>query len=142
MSPISFGLPLLSPALQGASRAVGEGIDFLQTLWTAPPPSTPAAPPAPSPRLSLNPAVADLQRMIAGELGSAGFGDALPLEIADDGFGDIRVLSDHPDRRAIEQLLNSHPIIAGRFRALAGHQAPLTTLRLAIPAPSSFDTRA
>ena len=142
MNPLSYAAALISPAMQGVSQAAAGGADFLQALLARDTSSAAAAPPSPAPfadQFDSDPNVSDLQRLIAEELRRGGYADALPLEITDDGFGELRVESDHPERRAMERLLTAHPLIAHQFGGLRSSVEFTSTLRVTIPAQAAFE---
>jgi hypothetical protein len=140
MNPLTLGIPFLPAALRGASQLAAGGVDFLQSLTT---PSTAlTSPVVTSPPADQASTFASFQQRVGKELAQAGFGEALPLEIVDDGTGGIRVVSDHPQRHAIEQFLNEHPTLLQQFQQLVqqrGADASAGPLRLTIAATSGFD---
>lgn len=140
MNPLSYAALLVSPAIQGVSRIAAGGAGFLQALGS-PQAKTDTAAQAPI-SFSADPKIADLQRLVAEELRRAGYAEALPLEIQDDGFGDIRVLSDSPDRGQMERLLNDHPLIAHGFEQLRSSVEFTSTLCMTIPGQAAFELSA
>lgn len=134
MNPLALGLPLALPSLSIAAQAAVGGLGLLKAL-VAPP--TAAAPSAAGGSES---ALSSLQRAAAEEVRRGGFGAALPLEVADHGQGGLSVLSDTPDRSAIERRLNANPYIVQQFRALADRAGAL--FRLTIPAGNTLDAAA
>jgi hypothetical protein len=134
MNPLALGLPLAFPSLSIASRAAGSGLGFLKTLLS---PSSPNPSPAAE---TVGTRTVELQRAVAEEVRRGGHGAALPLEVADFGQGGLSVLSDTPDRTAIEQRLNANPYIVQQFRALAERAGAL--FRLTIPAGKTLDASA
>jgi hypothetical protein len=134
MNPLALGLPLALPSLSIASRAASNGLGFLKSL-VAP------ALPSPAPRTgSPSAGLTDLQRSVAEEVRRSGFSAALPLGVAGFGQGPLSLLSDSPDRAAIEQRLNANPYIVQQFRALAERAHGM--LRLTIPAGTGLDASA
>ena len=134
MNPLALGLPLALPSLHIASRSVSGALDFITSL---------VAPPAPvfqPTATGSGSELTTLQREAAEEIRRGGFGAALPLEVADFGQGDLRVLSDTPHRAAIEQRLNANPYIVQQFRALAERAGAM--FRLTIPAGTGLDATA
>lgn len=137
MSPLAFGLPLALPTLAIASRVAAGGLSFLQSVVS---PVAPATAPKPPVVTTLAPAAQSLQQSLADEIRRAGFGAALPLEVADNGAGGINVISDSPARAAIEQRLNASPFLVQQFQALARDAA--AAFQLSVPAVAGIDASA
>lgn len=140
MSPLSFAMPLLAP--KPGPGAVTQGLDFLRSLVTPADTNATGTSAAPPVALSGNPRVAALQQQMAQAIHRAGYGDALPLEVVDDGLGGLRVLSDHPARQQIEALLTADPQIIEQFRELAKTAHGDTRLQFAIPSAGLLDASA
>ena len=137
MSPLAFGLPLALPTLAIASRVAAGGLSFLQSVVG---PAATATAPKPPTATSIDPVAQSLQRSLADEIRRAGFGAALPVEVADNGAGGIRVLSDSPERSAIEQRLNASPFLVQQFQAWA--QKAAAAFQLTVPAVTGLDASA
>ena len=149
MSPLSLGLPLIAPAVQRATRVAAGGFDFLQSLFATNDRAAQAAsPPAKSGASAIgqyvDPAVTNLQQAIASLVQRAGFAEALPLAVSDDGFGGMRVDSASSNRMKIEQLLNDQASIAQHFRALASRagQSMAKSFSLIVPSSAGLDMSA
>ena len=137
MSPLAFGLPLALSTLAIASRVAAGGLSFLQSVVS---PAATATAPKPPTVTTLDPAAQSLQRSLSDEIRRAGFGAALPIEIADNGAGGISVISDSPERTAIEQRLNASPFLVQQFQALA--QKAAAAFQLTVPAVAGIDASA
>jgi hypothetical protein len=148
MNLMALGIPLIPAAVQGASRVAAGGLGLLQSLAAPPAPNvapTEAAATSPGATTDIGLTLDQLRQRMGEEISRAGFGEALPLQIADDGQGRMRVVSDHPQREAIEQLLNNRPALADAFRQLASRAAESlagSPLRFAVYPSSGFDRAA
>jgi hypothetical protein len=132
-------MALIPAAITGGARLMGGGIQLAGSLLS-PAASDAAAPSQPRE----NPAILQLQSLVARMLSDENLEGALPLELVDEGNGVLRVESDHPRRQEIERLLRSDPQIASRFRELSANHANFGEGRFRLPVapPTRFDASA
>ncbi len=68
--------------------------------------------------LSLRAALERFEKLFAARLQAAGIDSGQRIELTSDGFGQVHVVGDHPDRAAIESLVADDPGLDSMFRRL------------------------
>ncbi len=69
-----------------------------------------------------------LRGILTQKLSSAGIHTDAPIELRSDGLGSVQAVDDHPQRAAIERLLNEDRSLATLFNHLTSQQAFLESL--------------
>jgi hypothetical protein len=134
MTPAVIGSALGAAALtfgRGATAAAGNGLSFMGELLQAASATSAdgeeIAPAKETARAIIERRLKELQERIRRELAAAGISLNKPVELTSDGAGGIAVAADHPQHKAIQEILSNDLLLERDFHRLAGDYDELVT---------------